>query len=69
MFCVLSLVQSPSGPLPLNKGLPVLGQNQLGDLDIGGVDWDLNQSPLLGLSLNLLYVETPPSSVDVLDLA
>jgi hypothetical protein len=66
---VLSLFKSSSLSLSLNESLSVLGENELGDLDVGRVDWDLNQSPLFGLSLDLLDVKAPLLSVDSLDLS
>jgi hypothetical protein len=66
---VLSLFKSSSFSLSLNESLSVLGKNKLGDLNIGRVDWDLNQGTLFGLSLDLLDVKAPLLSVNSLDLS
>lgn len=65
---VLSLLESSSLSLSLDEGLSVLGQEQFGDSDIGSLDGDSDDSSLLGLLLDLLYVQTPLLSVDGVDL-
>ena len=69
MLSVLSLLETSSLSLSSDEGFSVLGQEQLGDSDVRGLNGDLDDASLLGLFLDLLDIETPSSSIDGLDFA
>ena len=55
--------------LPGEEGLSRLVKLQLGDLTVGGVDWNGDLGTVLLISDNLLDVDAPSSSVNSEDLA